>query len=107
MGERECAARYHGGMTAQHAAITVTLIGKPGCHLCDDARDVVHAVIAEFTTDRIVVEEQSILQHPELFETFAEEIPVVLVNGAMHTYWRVEAHRLRATLKHALGRVGG
>ena len=28
-------------------ALTITLIGKPGCHLCDDARDVVASVVAE------------------------------------------------------------
>ena len=27
---------------------TLTLIGKPDCHLCDVARDVVETVVAEF-----------------------------------------------------------
>ncbi|GAA1954709.1 glutaredoxin family protein [Agromyces allii] len=82
--------------------IRLTLIGKPGCHLCDDAREVVQAVIAEVeATDaggRPVLEEQSILDDPALAERYAEEIPVLLVDGRMHAYWRVDAERLKAAL---------
>ncbi|ANJ25657.1 glutaredoxin family protein [Agromyces aureus] len=82
--------------------IRLTLIGKPGCHLCDDAREVVQAVIAEFeATDaggRPVLEERSILDDPSLAERYAEEIPVLLVDGEMHAYWRVDPVRLKAKL---------
>jgi len=74
----------------------VTLIGKPDCHLCDDARAVVERIAAE--VGGVEVEERSILDEPELRERYAEEIPVVLIDGAQHTYWRVDAERLRAAL---------
>ncbi|GGO78255.1 MULTISPECIES: glutaredoxin family protein [Nocardioides] len=73
----------------------VTLYGKPGCHLCDDARTVVERVCADLGVDWV---EQSILDDPALRERYAEEIPVVLVDGRQHTFWRVDEARLRAAL---------
>ncbi|SDR90594.1 glutaredoxin family protein [Microterricola viridarii] len=83
----------------------LTLIGKPGCHLCDDARAVVAAVLADLATehpaDAIVFEEKSILDDPALHERFVEEIPVVLINGAVHNYWRIDPVRLTKALQEA------
>jgi len=73
----------------------VLLIGKPGCHLCDDAREVVARVTAELG-ERF--EERSILDDPDLHERYWEQIPVVLVDGAQHDFWRVDEARLRAAL---------
>lgn len=82
--------------------VTLTLIGKPGCHLCDDARDVVDRVVAELESapDAPAVErsELSILDHSELHEKYVEEIPVLLIDGVVHTYWRVDPARLRTAL---------
>ena len=73
----------------------ITLIGKPGCHLCDDARLVVERVAADLGAD---VEERSILDDADLAERYGEQIPVVLVDGREHTFWRVDEARLRAAL---------
>ncbi|MEP6761168.1 MAG: glutaredoxin family protein [Sporichthyaceae bacterium] len=75
--------------------IRITLIGKPGCHLCDEAREVVAAVAAEVG---VGWEENSILDDPALQERYAEQIPVTLVDGQPHDFWRVSAERLRAAL---------
>ncbi len=75
--------------------MTVTLVGKPGCHLCDDAREVVLAVCAETGTD---VEEVSVLDDPVLNDRFGEFIPVVLIDGEQHDFWRISADRLRRAL---------
>ena len=73
----------------------ITLIGKPGCHLCDDAR----AVIARVAEDLGVGwEEVSITDDPALAEEYWEQIPVMLVDGRRHDYWRVDEARLRAAL---------
>lgn len=78
---------------------TVTLIGKPGCHLCDDARAVVDAVLADFPgVGRL---ERSILDDPALHERYWDEIPVLLIDDAVHTIYRVDAERLRAALAAA------
>lgn len=73
----------------------VTLISKPGCHLCDDARAVIATVTAELGES---FEERNLLDDPVLTQRYAEMIPVTLVDGAQHDYWRVSAERLRRAL---------
>lgn len=75
---------------------TVTLLSKPGCHLCDDAREVVHSVIDG--NGEVEFVERSILDDPALYEQYVEEIPVVLINDRVHNIWRVDADRLRAAI---------
>ncbi|PPF10858.1 thioredoxin family protein [Rathayibacter sp. AY1G1] len=79
--------------------VELTLVGKPGCHLCDDARTVVEQVVADLGGEAsVAVSEVSILDDPELHERFVEEIPVVLIDGRVHTFWRVDPARLRRAL---------
>lgn len=78
-------------------ATQLTLIGRDGCHLCDDARLVVHSVVADF--DDVELVEASIDTDAELRAKYHDEIPVVLIDGKMHAYWRVDADRLRSALK--------
>jgi glutaredoxin len=73
----------------------VTLYGKPGCHLCDDARLVIERVCADLGES---YEEISILDDPDLMARFGEEIPVTFVDGEQHDFWRVSEARLRAAL---------
>lgn len=82
------------------AATTVTLLGRPGCHLCDEAREVVLPMVDEFPT--VVYRERSIVDDPALLELYAEEIPVVLINRRVHTIWRVDQDRFRAALTEAI-----
>jgi glutaredoxin len=77
---------------------TVTLIGKPDCHLCDVAREVVETVVAELPEDSVDVEELSIADDPSLYAQWWEKIPVVLIDGELHGHWRVSPDRLRAAL---------
>jgi glutaredoxin len=79
--------------------VNVTLVGKPGCHLCDDAREVVDSVISEFPAGSITVTEESIDENQDLFDAYWEQIPVVLINGKVHNYWRIDEVRLRLKLK--------
>ncbi len=83
-------------------ATRLTLIGKPGCHLCDDARNVVTRVLAGLADPASVsLEELSILDDATLNEKYWDEIPVLLVNGNVHTIWRVDAERLVRALEKA------
>lgn len=77
-------------------ATIVTLLSKPGCHLCDDARAIVQTVLTDFSTVDLV--ERSILDDAELHAQYWDEIPVVLIDDAVHTIYRVDADRLRAAL---------
>jgi glutaredoxin len=78
----------------------VTLYSRSGCHLCDDARAVVEQVCAELGQSYVEI---SIDDDPALRRRYAEEVPVTLVDGAQHDFWRVDPARLRA----ALSRTGG
>lgn len=81
------------------STITITLIGKPGCHLCDDARKVIEEVSTEFPRSVLAIEEKSIEDDKNLFDQYWEKIPVVQINGKVHNYWRIEPERLRKALK--------
>lgn len=74
----------------------VTLYSRPGCHLCDDAREVIRQVCDELGES---FEEFSIDDDPTLPARYAEEIPVTLVDGRQHDFWRVDPDRLRAALR--------
>jgi hypothetical protein len=80
-------------------SIRLTIVGKPDCHLCDVAGDVVRGVVAELGGEASVeVEKLSILDDPALHERYWEQIPVVLVNGIEHAHWRVDPDALRAAI---------
>jgi hypothetical protein len=79
----------------------LTLLGKPGCHLCDDARVVVQSVLADHPD--VEFDEKSILDDPDLLDAYVEEIPVVLIDDRVHTIWRVDEARLRTALAAAGG----
>ena len=66
----------------------VTLISRDGCHLCADA---------EATLDRILPGQWSrvdVDSSIELERDYGDRVPVVLLDGAEHGYWRVEEERL-------------
>lgn len=87
-----------GGMAANEQSgreVRVTLYGKPGCHLCEEARAVVAEVCDELGVGWTEVDIRS---DEQLFRRFAEQIPVTFVDGAQHDFWRVDPDRLRAAL---------
>ncbi len=73
----------------------ITLLGKPGCHLCDDARQIIARVADDLG---VPWEEVSIESSDELREKYWEMIPVTLIDGVQHDFWRVDENRLRAAL---------
>ena len=74
----------------------ITLYGRPGCHLCDEARTVIERVCEDLGESYVEV---SIDEDPELMRRFGNEIPVTFVDGAQHDFWRVSEQRLRAALR--------
>ena len=73
----------------------VTLYGREGCHLCEAAREVIARVCADLGESFV---ELDIDADDELYDKFAEEIPVTFVDGRQHDFWRVDEARLRAAL---------
>jgi glutaredoxin len=84
--------------------ISLTLLTKPGCHLCEEAKKAIELVMFEFTqensgTVQIELTELNILEDEALKNQYSEEIPVLQINGATHAYWRIDSERLIAALK--------
>lgn len=63
--------------------------------MCDDARDVIAQVCRELGEE---FREVDITADPELLEQYAEQIPVVFVDGEQHDFWHVDPRRLRMAL---------
>jgi glutaredoxin len=73
----------------------VTLLAKPGCHLCEAARSVVAKVTGELG---VPWHEVDITRDEELHARYWEQIPVTLIDGEQHDFWYVSEERLRAAL---------
>jgi glutaredoxin len=74
----------------------ITLLSRPGCHLCDDARAVISRVAGQLG---VAWEERDITQSRDDLLAYAEQIPVTLIDGVQHDFWRVDEDRLRAALR--------
>ncbi|HLQ55583.1 MAG TPA: glutaredoxin family protein [Streptosporangiaceae bacterium] len=84
------------GEPAKHGRRTVTLLSRPGCHLCDDARAIIARVAGELG---VSWEERDITRSPGDLRAYGEQIPVTLIDGVQHDFWRVDEDRLRAALR--------
>jgi glutaredoxin len=83
-------------------SVSVTLIGRDGCHLCDDARAIVLGVLSRH--DGIAFSELSIDDDEALANRYREEIPVVLINGEVHNFWRIDPERFDRALTERIQR---
>jgi glutaredoxin len=71
--------------------LRLRLLTRPGCHLCEVAKDAIERVAG---TAGVGWEEVDITGDRELEYEYGERIPVVLLDGREHGYWRVEEERL-------------
>ncbi len=82
-------------MSADSSGHTITLLSRPGCHLCENAR----AVIARVAQDLAVPwSERDITESPADLREYSDMIPVIFVDGVQHDFWRVDEVRLRKAL---------
>jgi glutaredoxin len=74
----------------------LTLISRAGCHLCE---------VAEQTLDRIGEPWQKldVDGSTELERDYGDRVPVLLLDGREHGYWRIEEDRLRRDLARQPG----
>ncbi len=79
------------------AAPRIKVFSKPGCHLCDTAKEIVARVAADTGVGWIDID---IIGHADLEDEYAEMIPVIMVDGRMHGCFRVEEDRLRRDIAH-------
>ncbi|HZT76518.1 MAG TPA: glutaredoxin family protein [Vicinamibacterales bacterium] len=80
--------------------LALTLYSRPGCHLCDDMKAVVKAVVARVSRGRaepIAMEEVDISTDAALEERYGLDIPVLMLNGRKIAKYRItEAELTRA-----------
>ena len=89
------------------APIFLTLLTRPGCHLCDEAKLAIDLVVAQIKAQnssdvQIELQELNILEDSELLERYSEEIPVLQIHGEIHAYWRIDKDRFRSALEKLL-----
>ena len=74
----------------------VTIYGRTGCHLCEDA-----LLVLESLKDELNFEIKEILidGNEELQSLYGEQIPVTHIDGVHHDYWRVDPERFKSSLE--------
>ena len=88
---------------APPAAVRVVLYGRAGCHLCDEARELVRRVCAESGDGwrEVDVDEPGappLANGEAVLDAYGELVPVVEVDGVRQGYWRIDADRVRTAL---------
>ncbi len=73
----------------------VTVMTRQGCHACEVAEADVARICAELGAGWHA---EDVDTDPELRAEYGDRVPVILVDGAEHGYWKVEEPRLRAAL---------
>lgn len=73
----------------------VVLLGRAGCHLCDEARQVVREVCERVGA---TWEERDVDADPAL-SRFGDLVPVVMVDGIQQGFWRIDPERLERALE--------
>ena len=97
---------------ASTPSIRVVLFGRPDCHLCDVARELVAQVCDESGERWIEVD----IDAPDASDpagggsapdAYGDLVPVVEVDGVRQGYWRIDAKRLRQALAAGAARPDG
>lgn len=73
----------------------VTVLTRKDCGLCILAEAKVERICAELG---IAWHTQDVDNDPELRAEYGDQVPVILIDGRQHSYWRVEEKRFRAAL---------
>jgi glutaredoxin len=74
----------------------LVLFGRPECHLCDEARDILDGLVAEAGDVEMI--ERNIEEDEDLHRRFLERIPVIELEGQIIGELVPDAQRLRSTL---------
>ena len=81
--------------------VQVTLYTRPGCHLCDEAKE---AMLAARCADEYTLDEVNIESDPRLLHSYRNDIPVILVNGIEVFRHRVDSEGFRREVAKAANR---
>ncbi|HEY2765256.1 MAG TPA: glutaredoxin family protein [Pseudonocardiaceae bacterium] len=73
----------------------VTLLVRAGCHACAAAEDDIDRICAELG---VPWHASDVDADPGLRAEYGDRVPVILIDGREHGFWKVEEQRLRAAL---------
>jgi glutaredoxin len=76
----------------------IILYGKPGCHLCEIAHQLLLGLKREFD---LTIEEIDITRDPALLERYRETIPVLLIDNRTTLAAPIRTAEVRAALKNS------
>jgi len=76
--------------------IQIEIYSRPGCHLCDEAKDVIDRVRKRHGFELRVV---NIEEDPALESVYGTEIPVVFINGTKAFKYHVDERELERKVK--------
>jgi hypothetical protein len=79
------------------AVPVITLLSRPGCHLCDAAREVIARVADDLG---LTWSERDITSSEADLRQYGDMIPVTFIDGVQHDFWHVDESRLRTALAH-------
>jgi glutaredoxin len=74
----------------------VTLVTRTGCHLCEVAETTLRRLHAELGFGYAEVDVDT---DPARQAEYSDRVPVILIDGREHGYWRVEEDRFRKALR--------
>ncbi|MEW6334737.1 MAG: glutaredoxin family protein [Thermodesulfobacteriota bacterium] len=86
-------------MADRRNVLKIELLGKPDCHLCEVAEGIVEKVCTGLS---LPWQKINIEDHPELYDRFKEEIPVLLVDGRKLFKYRTSEPDLMKSLSRRL-----
>ena len=77
--------------------IEVSIYSRRNCHLCEVALEVLEEMRSElnFQITKILIDED-----PKLEEKYGEQVPVILINGQPHDFFRVDPERFRLAISN-------
>jgi glutaredoxin len=81
----------------------VTLYTRPGCHLCDEAKQAMRAALCE---EQYTLREINIDLDPDIARRYGWDIPVILINGVETFRHRLTASEFKRELRRALDSAG-
>ncbi|TNC28561.1 glutaredoxin family protein [Amycolatopsis alkalitolerans] len=77
----------------------VTVMTRQGCHLCEQAEQAVERICGELGVAWTTADVDT---NPEWRAEYGDYVPVILIDGVQHGYWRVEEDRFRKALVTAV-----
>jgi glutaredoxin len=81
----------------------ITVMSKPGCHLCDEAIKVIQRVVGSHIP--VIIDEEDITQDQDLLEKYHDDIPVVLVDGVEQFRHHVDPDELARLFYDEMGQA--